>query len=149
MNIGITGSRTLSGDQEHGIVADAIYRLDKNRDVLVHGGCTGVDTFAGWCGLARGHRVVTILPANPRHTAAVWLQDQTADRAATVRYMPASKTPYRDRNQAIVDDADRLLAFPRYPEHHPQSKHSGTWQTIRLARKAGKPVEILMLDDPA
>jgi hypothetical protein len=47
---------------------------------------------------------------------------------------------YLERNKKIVDRSDVLLAAPKGPEE----LRSGTWSTIRYARKKGIPVEILV-----
>lgn len=46
---------------------------------------------------------------------------------------------YLDRNQDIVDASDGLLATPNGPE----KLRSGTWSTVRLARKKGIPIYIV------
>ena len=46
--------------------------------------------------------------------------------------------PYLDRNRDIVDACEVLLATPDGPER----LRSGTWSTVRYARKIGKPVEV-------
>jgi hypothetical protein len=47
---------------------------------------------------------------------------------------------YLERNKKIVDRCDVLLAAPKGPEE----LRSGTWSTIRYAKKKGIPVEILI-----
>lgn len=47
--------------------------------------------------------------------------------------------PYLDRNKDIVDETDMLLACP----HGAEYLRSGTWSTVRYARKKGKPVVII------
>jgi hypothetical protein len=54
-----------------------------------------------------------------------------------------SPKPYRERNQDIVNAVDLLIATPAQPEADPRSKRSGTWMTIRLARRANKPHVII------
>lgn len=53
---------------------------------------------------------------------------------------------YRDRNWDIVTACGILIACPLFPEKHARSRHSGTWQTVRFARRANKPVIIIRPD---
>lgn len=50
--------------------------------------------------------------------------------------------PYLIRNQVIVEATDVLIAMPNGEE----KLRSGTWSTIRYAKRAGKKVYILMPD---
>lgn len=47
---------------------------------------------------------------------------------------------YLDRNHAIVDECSVLIAAPRSLT---EEQRSGTWATVRYARKMGRPVVIL------
>ena len=47
---------------------------------------------------------------------------------------------YLERNRDIVDACDILIACPRTLK---EELRSGTWATVRYARKVGKPVAIL------
>ena len=47
-----------------------------------------------------------------------------------------------ERNRIIVDGCDLLIACPAGPEE----RRSGTWYTVRYARRQGKPVVILWAD---
>ncbi len=47
------------------------------------------------------------------------------------------------RNQSIVNRCDRLIACPAEYE---EQLRSGTWSTIRYARKAGKSITIIFPD---
>lgn len=49
---------------------------------------------------------------------------------------------YIDRNHDIVDACDILIACPKMKE----VLRSGTWATVRYARKTGKPIAILWRD---
>ena len=46
-------------------------------------------------------------------------------------------TTYADRNYQLVHRGTMLFGFPAYPEKDPRSARSGSWQTIRMARRAG------------
>jgi predicted Rossmann fold nucleotide-binding protein DprA/Smf involved in DNA uptake len=48
--------------------------------------------------------------------------------------------PYLERNHAIVNESDFLIAAPDGPE----TLRSGTWATVRYARKVGKRVLVIM-----
>lgn len=50
---------------------------------------------------------------------------------------------YRERNQGIVNSVDRMIATP---SGYAEELRSGTWMTIRMARKARVPLEIIWPD---
>lgn len=50
------------------------------------------------------------------------------------------KKEYLERNKKIVDETDILIAFPSEKE---EQLRSGTWSTIRYARKQGKEIYII------
>lgn len=47
-------------------------------------------------------------------------------------------TTYADRNELLVELGTAVCALPAYPEDDWRSRRSGTWQTARMARRAGK-----------
>ncbi len=53
--------------------------------------------------------------------------------------------PYLRRNRAIVAATEHLAASPDGPER----QRSGTWSTVRFARKLGRPVAIFWPDGSA
>jgi len=54
----------------------------------------------------------------------------------------AEPLPFGVRDQAIVDASDLLVAAPRCPEY----TRSGTWMTVRMARRKGLPIILVWLD---
>jgi hypothetical protein len=46
-------------------------------------------------------------------------------------------TTYADRNYQLVQRAAMVFGFPAYLEDDPRSKRSGTWQALRMSRRAG------------
>lgn len=50
--------------------------------------------------------------------------------------------PNLERNRDIVDETSMLIACPKGPEE----QRSGTWSTIRYARRLCRPIHILMPD---
>lgn len=51
--------------------------------------------------------------------------------------------PYRERNRAIVEACDLLLACPSGQESDASQRRSGAWMTIRMARIERKPIHIV------
>lgn len=50
---------------------------------------------------------------------------------------------FMDRNQAIVDESEFMIAAPL---EFTEQKRGGTWATVRMTRKAGKPLTIVWRD---
>ena len=97
-----------------------------------HGDCVGADAEAHEMALKSGVPVVIHPPENPILRA---------------HCLGASKTlpekDYIDRNHAIVDACDVLIGTP---SSKMMVMKSGTWATIRYARKRGKQVILIYPD---
>jgi hypothetical protein len=97
-----------------------------------HGDCVGADEEAhDIVAVVRESYVINIIchpPINPKA------------RALTDCNKYRKKKPYLDRNRDIVDESDVLIAAPK---SLCEELRSGTWATIRYARRQGKPVIIL------
>src|SRR5687768_9121008 len=96
-------------------------------DEFHHGDCVGADAeafviaeFLYW------------IHAHPSNVAGMH-----ANTESDVRH--PIKLPL-ERNQDIVDACHVLIAAPRSLQ---EEQRSGTWATVRMARRAGKPVIIL------
>ena len=61
-------------------------------------------------------------------------------RAFCIGTIVKEPQPYLQRNHNIVNECDMLVAFPSTSN---EVLRSGTWSTIRYAKKAKKPVEII------
>lgn len=102
---------------------------------LHHGICVGADAAAHAMAKRYGWRVV----GHPGVNKA----GEPGGRAPLLgcdEVLPA--LPYLVRNRAIVADAQHLLACPGGSE----KRRSGTWATVRYARKAGVPVVLFWPD---
>ena len=125
MKIGVTGSRHPRPDH---IIAELRQLLiEKNATELHHGDCIGFDAQAHDAAVALGIKTIAHPPA---HEAARAFKD--ADDTRMVR-------GYLDRNKVIVSEADFLIAAPDGPE----VIRSGTWSTVRHARRTGVPHTVL------
>ena len=142
--LGLTGTRVLTPARQR-LVADLL--ADVRADRYVTGGAVGFDAFAGRLLALRWPQAehVVVVPAFRGQVQPWW--EEFVGRV-TLEVMPAGST-FRDRNAAIVDSCDELVAFPTHPEADPRAKRSGTWQTVRLARRAALPVRVHVLAEAA
>ena len=133
----------------HGLNHAQIARIERivlalSRDTLiVTGACMGVDACVAMTAFDAGYRVHTVVPYefNYRYYDRDYAQHcQTSEFVRT----------YADRNARMVElSTDGLIAFPLFPEDDRRSRFSGTWQTVRMARKAEKAVQIHILSEAA
>ncbi len=137
MKVGITGTR-------HGITAAQQARLHELTSTaqateLHHGDCQGADAAAHFGVLnMRSWRMFTGLP---RIRLVAHPADDSEWRAFCQGYDELREPlPYLDRNHALVDAVDLLLALPRTAA---EERRSGTWAAVRYARQAGTPVIII------
>jgi len=135
-----TASRVLSDRARNGVVTSVLQVRVPHVDRYVTGACVGGDAFIGqwlfWNRPDAEHMVV--VPANRSRVDDWWVSASfTSGRPVTVIEMPPSTSPYADRNARLVAEADCVFGFPAYTEQDPRSVRSGTWQTIRMARRVG------------
>jgi predicted Rossmann fold nucleotide-binding protein DprA/Smf involved in DNA uptake len=116
MKVGIAGSRERTDAKS---VVDYIDSLGEN-DVVISGGCRGVDTWAEIAAKRRGLKTIVFLPEKPPKGAPKheWTK------------------AFYARNLQIAEACDVLVAFVS-----PKRK-GGTENTINHAEKLGKPVII-------
>lgn len=119
MIVGVTGSREPRTDKL--VIKLMAFFAKHNIEELHHGDCTGWDHQAFLVAESLGIKTVSHPPDNPRMTACT---------NSTV-ILPAK--PYLDRNKDIVNAVDFLIAAPSCPER----QRSGTWSTVRYAKKVG------------
>jgi hypothetical protein len=98
------------------------------RDEVHHGDCVGADATCDELCEARGLPRV----AHPGTDAAGHSPQRANCDAETVR----APKPYLVRNRDIVDETEWLIACPEGQE----VRRSGTWATVRYARKRGRAV---------
>lgn len=120
-----------------GVVVSVLMTAVPHVDRYVTGGCVGGDAFIGeWLFQNRPDAEhVVIVPADRSRVGPWWLSCRR-DREPTVIFMPWGTT-YADRNARLVAEGTFTFGFPAYLEDDSRSRRSGTWQTIRMARKAG------------
>ena len=127
MRIGFTGTREgLSGAQQASLLD-----LLRGHLELHHGCCVGADFDAWATAVHLGIPTEGHPPKNKRLLADT--HDNRTRKAL----------PYLVRNRAIVDSTDGLIACP---VGYQEGQRSGTWATVRHARRTGKPVTIIWPD---
>jgi len=134
MRIGITATRALTATGER-MITDALTNAlhAGGVEMVITGGAVGGDAYAARVAHAMRLWVRTLLPEDPKEVDPQWRD--YCDEAE-------GAWPYRERNTRLVEQCSVLYAFPAFPEDDPRSKRSGTWMTVRIARKLGRPHEV-------
>jgi hypothetical protein len=123
MKIGFTGTRRGMTDAQKESVKMLLCALTPEK--FSHGHCVGADEEAS-------------IIASKIHGIEIWSWPPENQKAiATFAFWHVIRTPlpYMKRNQKIVDTSDTLIATPAALEK--DAPRSGTWATVRMARKAG------------
>jgi hypothetical protein len=129
--LGFTGTRRGMNTAQLASVARLFVEIAE-ANVLHHGDCVGADEQAH--GLAtRAGLFIEIHPPT---------DDAMRARCTGCVVATHDPLPYLERNRAIVDACDLLIAAP----HGPEEQRSGTWSTVRYARKVGRPVVVVWPD---
>ena len=99
-----------------------------------HGDCVGADAQAAAIARSLGYRIVAHpgFDSNGRSDKRAYFEGN--DEVRHSRY-------YLDRNRDIVYEVNEVYAAPKTMKE--QFRGSGTWATVRCARKRGIPLEIL------
>lgn len=136
MVLGITGTRELLSPERGQALWDVL--RDTPEDTVVHHGCcTGADASAHYAAVAHSLSVVCHPPSD-RKCRAIFPDE----RDLKVEWR--QPRDYLDRDADIVREANYLLAVPLHPEHDPRSKRSGTWATVRMARRKVIPIWLIL-----
>ena len=141
LRIGFTGSRDgMTNQQEAAFVFLMLglnterALLDKDKIEFHHGCCIGADTIASKL-FSRCNFPKWIVAHPPTDNRMIGKNYQ-------YNLIKQAK-PYLVRNKSIVDNADMLIACPKTCK---EEQRSGTWSTIRYARKKDKIVIIILPD---
>lgn len=130
--LGFTGTREGFTIPQGQMVQAVLTRMQPKR--VVHGGAAGADTeFHDMTRLMLPNTEVVVRPAR----AGTWAN--LADGMVTVH---PPRLPL-DRNVDIVADSDVLVATPK---DMAEERRSGTWATVRHARREGKRIVVVWPD---
>lgn len=129
MVIGVTGSRKGMNDYQINMFGYIVQGLEV--DVFRHGVCTGTDETSSI--IMRNLRPDTYIIGHPP------LLDTHLSNSAVFDALE-DKYEYLERNKHIVDNSNLLVGIP---DTDKEKLRSGTWSTIRYAKKKGVKVIIL------
>lgn len=130
MKIGFTGTRHgMSNAQRAGVASILVY-CDEC-DEFYFGDCTGADEEAFRLATFAGLRTIAHPPRNESLRAFC-----PADEIRVAK-------EYLARNEDIVRSCEVLIATPREKS---EELHSGTWATVRAARRSRKRIWIIFPD---
>ncbi|MDA7864443.1 hypothetical protein N9F48_03575 [Akkermansiaceae bacterium] len=127
IKIGVTGSRNGSEVELEDILKGIQKEFSNHVVEIHHGDCKGVDEDVHRISRKLGFEIVIHPPS------------EKSKRAFCESTEIRPKQPFLQRNKEIVSETDILLGFPA-TQHEVQ--RSGTWATIRNARKHNKEVRI-------
>lgn len=121
MILGVTGTRYFDKitKSQQGKLHEFIEANDVQE--VHHGDCEGWDLFVFTMFNVLGVKTVAHPPVSDEF------------RAVTKSCVILPPKPYLDRNKDIVNAVDFLIAAPDGPER----QRSGTWSTVRYAKKVG------------
>lgn len=131
-----TGHQPLTTSQRINLEAKLLWRRDNGFKVFRHGDCIHADTEAHYIALKLGYNIVVHPPTDS--SKASGLGTKPVEQAIILRELPR---PYLERNHDIVDNSDILIACPK---ENTEQLRSGTWATVRWARKKGKQVYLIL-----
>ncbi len=130
MTYGFTGTRAGMTEHQQKALELILYDCSKATAAFHHGGCHGADCEA--------HVIAFVLTSVVVHPGDAGQHGKWEKHLDTCELRPWK--PYLERNRVIVDGCTVLIAAPKSLT---EELRSGTWATIRYARKIGRPVIIL------
>ena len=130
MKVGFTGTQNLN-DISMEKSSKLYYTLNelynKGYTEFHHGDCIGADALAHDMALQIGYDIIIHPPSDMSKRA---FKQGAIEKRKSYAYMT--------RNQHIVNEAEILVALPKNKDV--EELRSGTWATVRRARKADVPI---------
>lgn len=136
ISIGITGTQLGLTLQQQNIYRKILNHLSSLKQIkeIHHGDCIGADSIIHNISIEEFCLDVVIHPPF-----------STKKRAFNKNFLRiVEEKQYLERNKDIVDQTDILFAFPK--DNKGEAIRSGTWSTVRYARKQNKKIIIIRPD---
>ena len=132
MSVGFTGTQKGMTVEQRIAVCELLEDVPVSDRVLHEGDCIGADVECCRIAKALGFRIVCHPPLDSSKRA----------------FFPADETwarrEYMERNQDIAKESRRFLIAA--PSEIPESLRSGTWSTVRRARRFQRKIIIVLPD---
>jgi hypothetical protein len=141
MKLGFTGTGSKPGMDAGQQLQFMNFLMDNGVTELHHGDCIWADAQADAIAKKLGIHVVTHPPTDNKKRAYCHGIGSNGKRHNHDNQTERWPKPYLVRNHDIVDETEQLFAAPK---ELAEVVRSGTWATIRYARKTGKLVEIAL-----
>lgn len=133
IHVGFTGTQQGMTPEQKATLSECLRLylvINKNNDMhFHHGDCIGADAEAHDIAASLGYTIHIHIPT---------IESKRAFCKPGIVYPPA---PYLERNHAIVDACNILYATPK---EYVEQLRSGTWATIRYAKKQDCPIRIIL-----
>lgn len=134
--LGFTGTQEGMSRKQRNELVEHLKRWKNEYEFLEihHGDCIGADAeFHHFCELVWPKKRLQVVIHPPEiETKRAFCENKTQD------VLPAKA--YLDRNKDIVECSEGMIAAPK---NNTEEKRSGTWSTVRFARKQNVPVMIM------
>lgn len=137
MIVGVTGTEKGGTQRQKDALRQLFIWLQPSK--LRHGDCVGVD--------AEAHDIFKeLFQSSPKHCVFIYPPCNPILRAFRFGEYRHHSLPYLQRNKYVAGQVashpvDLLIALPKEEK---EVQRSGTWATVRYARRAGTPVIILL-----
>lgn len=128
MKIGFTGTQKGMTSSQYNTVRTILDSVPVEE--CAHGDCIGADAQFNRLCIEFDFPIIVHPPINPSKRAF----------CAAKNLHHRSKKPYLERNKNIVNECDLLIACPKTSK---EETRSGTWSTVRYAKKMKKRVVIV------
>jgi hypothetical protein len=132
MQVGFTGTQRGMTEAQKAHLQIVLCGFGRGGE-LHHGDCIGADSEAHDVADACGYCIILHPPSNPYKRA--WRE--------VPRHLMRPELPYITRNHRIVNETEWLIATPSEFE---EQLRSGTWSTVRYARRQRRKICLILPD---
>lgn len=145
LHVGFTGTRRTPPsfdarfEEVRRTLEDLVFQDPWYRVIAHHGGCVGADYRFHQIAEELAELVIVHPPINQRHAVAEDTLVLGIDSMVSIR----KRKEYIERNHDIVNESSMLIAVPKRVDM--EELRSGTWATIRYARKAYSDDSMIIL----